>query len=100
MFFYCLFTQILTEISGIRLFSVSVISRSMKQQRLVFCHIRLKITLKKNKKKNKNSSNFATIRRFRKKNGSFMEARPKGPSAFATPGGKKKRVVENGGSKY
>ena len=55
---------------------------------------------KKNKKKNKNSSNFATIRRFRKKNGSFMEARPKGPSAFATPGGKKKQVVENGGSKY
>ena len=38
------------EISGIRLFSVSVISLSMKQQRLVFCHIRLKITFKKNKK--------------------------------------------------
>ena len=29
-----------------------------------------------------------------------MEARPKDPSAFATPGGKKKRVVENGASKY
>ena len=72
----------------------------MKEQRLVFCHIRLKITLKKNKKKIRTAVTLLQYVDSGKKNGSFMEARPKGPSAFATPGGKKKRVVENGGSKY